>query len=137
MIKKMIKLADIEVLCRSNCRIKEPERVERILNEFVIGGSEKLQVVTDFDFTITKQRTDNGKIVQSSFNMFYQCKSLPDSCRIQSAKLLSKYRPIEIDPSISYADKLNAMVEWWTMSSDLLKYTNILLYRIYQINIYL
>lgn len=109
------------MLCRSNCKIKEPERVERVLNEFLFGGAQKLQIVTDFDYTITKQRTENGKKVESSFNMFYQCKSLPETCRLKSAELTLKYRPIEIDPSISYADKLRAMVEWWTLSSNLLK----------------
>lgn len=120
MIKKLIKIADVDVLCRSNCKIKDPARVERILTELVIGGPPRLQIVSDFDFTITKQRTDTGEPVESSFNMFYQCRSLPASCRVDSAALMDKYRPIEIDPSVPTTVKLLAMIEWWKASSALL-----------------
>lgn len=116
-----IRLSDIDVLNRPNCKIKDPERVERIINDIVNGGNTELQVVTDFDFTLTKQKTDDGKPVLSSFGMFNKCKSLPNSFLTESKKLYEKYRPIEICPKITQDEKRKHMIDWWMMSGDLLK----------------
>lgn len=118
---QIIRLSDIDVLSRPNCKIKEPERVERIINDIVSGGHQELQVVTDFDFTLTKQKTDDGKPVLSSFGMFNKCKSLPKTFLIESKKLYEKYRPIEICPNITKDEKMKNMIDWWVMSGDLLK----------------
>lgn len=118
---QIIRLSDIDELARPNCKIKEPERVERIINDIISGGYQELQVVTDFDFTLTKQKTDNGKPVLSSFGMFNKCKSLPSSFLKESKKLYEKYRPIEICPNITKDEKMKNMIDWWVMSGDLLK----------------
>lgn len=110
---RFIRLDDIDVLTRSNCKIREPERVERIINAMINGGHEQLQIVTDFDYTLTKQKTDDGKPILSSFGMFNKCKSLPKSFIVESNKLYKKYRPIEICPKISEEEKKKLMVEWW------------------------
>lgn len=39
-----IRLSEIEELARPHCKIKDPHRVEQILNEIVKGGSNELQV---------------------------------------------------------------------------------------------
>lgn len=119
--QQYIRLDDIDVLNQLHCKIKHPERVEQIINEIIKGGSSELQVVTDFDFTLTKQKTDNGKPVLSSFGMFNKCKSLPSNFVDESNKLYEKYRPIEICPRITQDEKKKHMIEWWELSSDILK----------------
>lgn len=119
-----VQLSDIDVLARPNCKIKDPQRVERIINDIVSGGYSELQVVTDFDFTLTKQKTDDGKPVLSSFGMFNKCKSLPQSFLDESKKLYKKYRPLEICPKITHDEKRKHMEKWWQMSDDLLKWVN-------------
>lgn len=121
MIKKLLKIADIDVLCRANCKIKDPDRLEGLLNEFIGGGVSKLQVVSDFDFTITKQRMPNGDSAKTSFGMFLTCKSVPDSCLRISNQLATKYRPLEHDLSIPHAQRFKAMEEWYTQSSEIYK----------------
>lgn len=79
------------------------------------------QVVTDFDFTLTKQKTEDGKPVLSSFGMFNKCKSLPKSFLDESKKLYEKYRPIEICPKMTQDEKRKHMIDWWVSSGDLLK----------------
>lgn len=116
-----IQLNEIDVLSQPCCKIRDRQRVERIINEIVRGGSNELQVVTDFDFTLTKQITANGKPTLSSFGMFNRCKSVPTSLRDESKKLYDKYRPIEIDPHLSQTEKKAKMVDWWTESSELIK----------------
>lgn len=118
---KYIRLADIDVLSRPNCKIKNCEHVEKLLNNIVIGGANQLQVVTDFDFTLTKQKTEDGKPILSSFGMFRKCKSLPSWFLDETKKLYEKYRPIEICPKMTHDEKKRHMIDWWRLSADLLK----------------
>lgn len=120
--KVEIKIEDLEFLNRSNVKMKDPTRVQYMLNDLVNGGVQKLQIVTDFDYTITKQRMENGELVLTSFGMFNKCKSLPQSYKDESKRLYDKYRPIEIDPSVAMSDKVPAMIEWWAQSGEILKY---------------
>lgn len=91
------------------------------LQDLIDGGVSKLQVVTDFDYTITKQKMENGEKVLSSFGMFNKCKSLPKDYIDESRRLFHKYRPIEVDPSVPLDEKVPAMIEWWRLGGELLK----------------
>ncbi|XP_018788098.1 PREDICTED: 7-methylguanosine phosphate-specific 5'-nucleotidase [Bactrocera latifrons] len=115
---KHLRLEDVAILNNDNCKIKDKQRVERILNEFMSGGHERLQIVSDFDFTITKQRTSNGATVPSSFGIFEECKSLPPNFVKAARELHDIYRPIEVNPHISREEKVKAMIEWWTKSGE-------------------
>lgn len=114
-----VSIKDIPALNQSHCKMRDPMRVERIINEFICGGSERMQFVSDFDFTITKQRTDDNVAVLSSFGIFNACKSLPPNFKTESDKLFHKYRPIEIDPHMAIEEKVQYMIEWWTKSAEL------------------
>uniref|UniRef100_A0A6B2EE76 5'-nucleotidase n=1 Tax=Phlebotomus kandelakii TaxID=1109342 RepID=A0A6B2EE76_9DIPT len=116
-----IRVEDIEVLCNDSCKIRDRPRVERILRELVAGGTGRLQVVTDFDHTITKQKLDNGQKVLTSFGIFDECKSLPPQFRTESRGLYDKYRPIEVDPTVPMSEKIDYMIEWWRLTNELLK----------------
>lgn len=115
-----IRLANIPSLNQPHCKIKDPQRVERIINEFMHGGFQRLQLVSDFDYTITKQRMDDGTPVLSSFGIFNACKSLPRDFIEESKKLYHTYRPIEINPRIPLEEKVQHMIDWWTRSGSLL-----------------
>lgn len=116
-----IKLSDIVALNNPTCKIKDPSHVEYVLNQLVFGGVERLQLVADFDFTITKRQLENGDSVLSSFGLLEQCPSLPESYRQKATALKEKFFPIEIDPYIDKSEKIIAMVEWWNSSSEILK----------------
>lgn len=122
-----IKIANIPALCRSNCRIKHPERVETLINAIIDAGTERLQLISDFDFTISKHRLADGSRMHSSFYIIDKCSSIPQSVRDRNKMLCKKYRPIEVDGRIAIPDKLKAMIEWWTESSNSYWYVNILL----------
>ncbi|XP_033253261.1 7-methylguanosine phosphate-specific 5'-nucleotidase-like [Drosophila miranda] len=115
--KPSLRIQDIPVLMQDHCRMLDPSKVECIINEFVQGAPER--IVSDFDYTITKQRTEDGSVVPSSFGIFNACQSLPDSFKTESDKLSHKYRPIEIDPHMPIPEKVQYMVEWWTKSGAL------------------
>lgn len=123
MTKTDIKLSDIATLLNNpKCKIKDPSKVEFTLNQLLSGGVNRLQMVADFDFTITKRQLDNGERVLSSFGLLEECPSLPESYRQKAILLKDKFFPIEIDPHLDKSEKIAAMVEWWSLSSELLKY---------------
>jgi 5'-nucleotidase len=117
---KILKIADIEILTQSNVHIGEPDVVEQKINELIHGGIDKLQVITDFDFTLTKQHLPNGEKVLTSFGIFNACKHLPPHYVEESYKLYKKYRPLEINPHISKEEKTIYMIEWWVKTGELL-----------------
>ena len=119
--KRIININNIKILCTEHCKIKDRNLVELKLNNLIIGGIHKLQLVSDFDYTITKQRLDNGEPVLTSFGMFNRCNSLPENFLDESRRLYHIYRPIEIDPHIETEQKIKSMIEWWSKSSDMLK----------------
>ncbi|KAH8401064.1 hypothetical protein KR009_002769 [Drosophila setifemur] len=114
-----LRLQEIAALNQEHCRILDTAKVERIINEFVQGGPERMQIVSDFDYTITKQRTEDGGAVPSSFGIFNACESLPENFKAETDKLYHKYRPIEIDPHMPVEEKIQYMIEWWTKSGAL------------------
>jgi len=99
--------------------IKDVAYVNRLIDEIIKGGKDMLQVVSDFDRTITKQH-ENGKIHLSSFGIFAKCKTLPQRYKDEDERLMKKYLPIEIDPNIPFEDKKKLMEEWWTLSEQIL-----------------
>lgn len=122
MTRTVIKLTDlVSLLNNPKCKIKDPTRVEFTINQLANGGVNQLQIVADFDFTITKKQLDNGEKVLSSFGLLEECPSLPESYRQKAISLKEKFFPIEIDPHIDKSEKIDAMVEWWSLSSELLK----------------
>ncbi|XP_017094245.2 7-methylguanosine phosphate-specific 5'-nucleotidase-like [Drosophila bipectinata] len=118
-VVETLEIQNVPALMQSHCRIRDPTKVKHLLKEFVKAGPERLQVVSDFDFTITKQRTEDGSRVPSTFAMFYACKSLPPGLKEEAHKLQMKYHPIEIDPHMPAEEKLKYIVEWWTKSGEL------------------
>nr|XP_023030478.1 7-methylguanosine phosphate-specific 5'-nucleotidase [Leptinotarsa decemlineata] len=107
-------------LTKSNVYIRDPDKVNETIERLIDGGCDKLQVVSDFDKTITKQH-ENGKIYASSFAMFSKCPSVTqEHIRIKD-DLTKKYAPIEVDPHIPLEEKTKLMQEWWSLSEDSLK----------------
>ncbi|XP_058838785.1 7-methylguanosine phosphate-specific 5'-nucleotidase [Topomyia yanbarensis] len=119
--QRRFQLDEITVLKAGHVNIRDPDKVEHMLNELVAGGIDKLQLVTDFDYTITKQKLSSGEKILTSFGMFHECKSIPASVLKELEKLFDKYRPIEIDPHMPLDEKIVYMIEWWTKTGELLK----------------
>lgn len=99
--------------------MKDPERVRDIMGSIQRAGSNTLQVISDFDMTLTRFAY-NGKRCPTCHNILDNSLLISDDCRIKLKELLNKYYPIEIDSSRSIAEKLPLMVEWWTKAHALL-----------------
>lgn len=117
---KRLKIEEITILLKDNVHIRNKDHVEQLINDLVDGGKEKLQVISDFDQTLTKQQVD-GQRCLTSFGIFSECKQLPSDYKSSSHKLYNFYRPIEIDPNISKEEKTHHMLQWYMEAQNLLK----------------
>ncbi|XP_053323611.1 cytosolic 5'-nucleotidase 3A isoform X2 [Spea bombifrons] len=104
---------------KKTVHIKDPAKVEEIICGLIKGGASKLQVITDFDMTLSRF-SYNGKRCPTCHNIIDNCKFVSDECRKKLYQLKEKYYAIEIDPNLSIKEKYPYMVEWYTKSHKLL-----------------
>uniref|UniRef100_A0A3P9QGZ7 5'-nucleotidase n=1 Tax=Poecilia reticulata TaxID=8081 RepID=A0A3P9QGZ7_POERE len=102
----------IPELTRVSVMMRERSRVEDTMYAMQKAGAGSLQVISDFDMTLTKF-AHQGKRVPTTHS-----KNNVDISRMK--ELFNTYYPIEIDASLSPEEKLPYMVEWWTKVHDLL-----------------
>ncbi|XP_012680042.2 cytosolic 5'-nucleotidase 3 [Clupea harengus] len=104
---------------KSTVHIKNPERVEQVICDLIKGGAPKLQVITDFDMTLSKFAV-NGKRCPTCHNIIDNCSLVTEDCRKKLLELKNTYYPIEIDPHLTTEEKYPFMVEWYFKSHTLL-----------------
>ncbi|XP_007956437.1 cytosolic 5'-nucleotidase 3A [Orycteropus afer afer] len=104
---------------KNSVHIRNPTRVEEIICGLIKGGPTKLQVITDFDMTLSRF-SYNGKRCPSCHNTVENCKLVTDECRKKLLQLKEKYYAIEVDPILTIEEKYPYMVEWYTKSHRLL-----------------
>ncbi len=100
--------------------VEQPERVEKILEQMIAGGKERLQFVVDFDYTLTRAHK-NGKHVDNSWGIVENSSLLPKSYTDKTNVLKAKYLKYELDPTMSVEEKIPYIVEWYTLGNELLK----------------
>jgi HAD superfamily hydrolase (TIGR01544 family) len=80
------------------------------------GGVDKLQVVSDFDRTLTKPKI-NGKSGQTTYGVL-SCGVLSEKFHRVEQELFDIYHPYEIDPLLSREKKFPLMEEWWAKATQ-------------------
>lgn len=58
---------EIPELLKSNVHIKNKEELIQKVNKLIKDGHKNLQIVTDFDHTLTRHTMDDGSMVLTSF----------------------------------------------------------------------
>ncbi|XP_068627698.1 7-methylguanosine phosphate-specific 5'-nucleotidase isoform X2 [Battus philenor] len=112
---------DIPELKKDNIHILNKKKVFDKLNKVINDGHSKLQIVTDFDHTLTRHTMDNGETVLTSFGMFRECPSIPQSYKDEEQRLASIYKPIEVDAVMGVEEKTKHMVDWYKEAHERLK----------------
>lgn len=74
--------------------------------------NEQLCVVSDWDRTLTKARTEDGQDA-TSYSAIAHGAYLGEAYRVEMDRLYAQYRPIEISQTISHREKQKAMRDWW------------------------
>lgn len=133
-------IQEIPVLARDNVHIKNEEKLKEIMVNMCKSGIKRLQIVSDFDKTITKQH-ENGVPHMSSFGkclhgkinkidnstsfiaIFSSIPTAAQNIEYQSTvkALRKKYYPIEMDPHLTVEEKIKHMEDWWILSEKALK----------------
>uniref|UniRef100_A0A3Q3EFA5 5'-nucleotidase n=1 Tax=Labrus bergylta TaxID=56723 RepID=A0A3Q3EFA5_9LABR len=112
-------LEEIPELSNPSVLMKDPQRVQEILESMMKAGSNTVQVISDFDMTLTRFAY-NGKRCPTCHNILDNSKLITNECREKLKELLNTYYPIEIDSARSIEEKLPLMVQWWTKAHELL-----------------
>ncbi|XP_015217687.2 cytosolic 5'-nucleotidase 3 isoform X1 [Lepisosteus oculatus] len=114
-----LKKYELPELAKPTVCMRDRQRVEEIIQRFQRGGHGKVQVISDFDMTLTRF-AHNGKRCPTCHNIVDNSKLISEDCKKQLKDLLNTYYPIEIDPTRKIEEKFPLMVEWWTKAHNLL-----------------
>ncbi|KAJ3685853.1 hypothetical protein LUZ61_015017 [Rhynchospora tenuis] len=103
-------------LAMSQVVVRDPDVLERKKASIRDAGPGKLQVIADFDGTLTKYWC-NGVRGQTSHSLLQQGNAEYDAKR---QALYEYYHPLEISPTIPIEEKTKLMEEWWEKTHGLL-----------------
>ncbi|KHJ95314.1 HAD hydrolase, family IE [Oesophagostomum dentatum] len=123
---------------RPNVMMRDREAVERKLKIMVEGGKQKLmvglenrrsievvkdkssfQVISDFDYTLSRFEDSRGARCWTTHGVFDHCAMEVDPMLADKFQTLrAKYFPIEFDPKLSLEQKIPYMEEWWNKSHN-------------------
>ncbi|GFR62999.1 5'-nucleotidase [Elysia marginata] len=106
-------------LGRSNVRVKDPVHVENALKTMMKDAQHKLQVIADFDWTLSKC-TEDGKTCSTTHSVLGESKHMPEYYRTETRRLKDIYMPIEFDPTKTVEEKIPKMIEWYSKNHELL-----------------
>lgn len=102
-----------------NIIIRDQQSWKQKIKKIKTDGLDKLQVVSDFDGTLTKAFVD-GRRVPSIISILRDGNYLTPEYGERAHKLYETYSRIENDPSIPDNIKREKMREWWTRHFELL-----------------
>ncbi|XP_047517377.1 7-methylguanosine phosphate-specific 5'-nucleotidase [Pieris napi] len=119
-MKFLTTVNDIPELTQPNVHIKDKDGLLEKINRILKDGHSKLQIVTDFDHTLTRHQMDSGKIVLTSFGMFKDCPSVPQIYKDEDNRLSDIYKPIEVDHIMTVEEKTKHMIDWYIAAHKLL-----------------
>ena len=86
---------------------------EKKINIFKKQGKNKIQIISDFDRTLT-QAYFKGNRVQTSYSLIREENYLSSEYPKIAFALFNKYHPYEISTTLSKKEKSEKMIEWWT-----------------------
>ncbi|XP_063281595.1 7-methylguanosine phosphate-specific 5'-nucleotidase [Pelobates fuscus] len=109
----------IPELNKETVRMRDPEKVRKIIMALQKGGEQKLQVISDFDMTLSRFGY-NGERCPTCYNIIDNSKIVSEDCRKKLKELFNIYYPLEIDPKRTTQEKYPLMIEWWSKAHTLL-----------------
>jgi cytosolic 5'-nucleotidase 3 len=89
-------------LKNSNVKIKNLDNLEKILTNIAKDGRKSLQVISDFDRTITKY----GQKSATSCAVLENSRFVSQDFRLKFDQLRNTYLPIEVDPTMTKDEKV-------------------------------
>jgi len=103
-----------------NTVISKPKHFEEIKQRIIFGGAEKLQVIADFDNTLTYAHKKDGKRLPSLISVLRDGDYISKEYAEKAHELFNKYHPKEKDETLSDEERKKIMNQWWNEHFDLL-----------------
>ncbi|CAG7820792.1 unnamed protein product [Allacma fusca] len=100
-------------------KIKNPERVEELIKNMAADGPGALQMITDFDMTLTRFHQD-GEKCDTCHGILHSSSLMSEEFKKRSQDLFNKYYPIEIDHTMTVEEKIPYMLKWYEESHETL-----------------
>ncbi|GIY34325.1 hypothetical protein CDAR_579312 [Caerostris darwini] len=104
---------------KSCVHIKNHDYVEEIVSQLIKGGASKLQIISDFDHTLSRVHK-NGEQCSTSYGILESSPLITEEYKNQTMTLFKHYHPIEVDPHLTKAEKIPYMIEWYSKSINLM-----------------
>lgn len=104
----------------SNVLIKNKEHFFDLLHIFKREGIQQLQILTDFDYTLSTFLQKDGSRNYSSHGILENCTLFSENYHKRTKELQSIYYPMEISTTLSPEEKKEKMDEWWNKAHELL-----------------
>ena len=99
-------------------RIKNPAAVKSKIQRIISEGYDKLLVISDFDYTLSRFKDESGVRCLTTHAIFNDCTKKDPELSEKLTGLTKKYIPIEFDPHMSVEEKVPHMEAWWGISHD-------------------
>ncbi|CAM9271226.1 unnamed protein product [Pylaiella littoralis] len=96
---------------------RDAEDFERKRQRITAGGSDRLQIISDFDFTLTKFWV-NGRRGDSCHAVIDGSDLLAEDFHRKTSELRNHYYPLEVAPNLTQETRVEMMVEWVTKAHD-------------------
>nr|KAG5714892.1 hypothetical protein BaRGS_000380 [Batillaria attramentaria] len=106
-------------LQQSHVHMKDPQHVARVLKQMMNDAHHKLQVVADFDRTLSKY-IHEGQQCSTTHGVLEDSHLMSEQFKEEAKKLKETYLPIEFDGSKTIAEKIPHMIDWWTNGHKLI-----------------
>nr|CAB3264462.1 cytosolic 5'-nucleotidase 3-like [Phallusia mammillata] len=115
----------MDILTGPNVHIKDKTAVNEKIKALMKGGSKSLQVISDFDRTLSRH-SYKGKVCPSCHGILESGLVMSESTRMELQELKTKYYSIEIDHNMTIKEKIPYMIEWYEKSHTIMLGANIL-----------
>ncbi|MFH1456031.1 MAG: hypothetical protein ABIF40_03720 [archaeon] len=99
--------------------IANSKEFENKIEEIKKDGAKSIQVVSDFDKTLTKAFID-GKKIMSSYAILRENKYLGEEYSAKAFALFDEYHPYELSTELTFEEKKQKMDEWWSKHLELM-----------------
>jgi 5'-nucleotidase len=103
----------------SSIVISDEKKFSELREKFILGDFSDLCVISDFDRTLTKCFV-NDKMVPSLISVLRDENMLVSGYSEKAQALFKKFHAIEVDDSLSIAEKIPFMEQWWGEHGQLL-----------------
>ena len=109
-----------------NVVISDPASFARKRAAMIAAGHSQLQVIADFDRTLSAFMTSNGSMCKASHQLLESCVGFDNTTfKPKMDSLNAHFFALEISHDITEEQRAGFMMEWWTRAHDLLLEQNI------------